>query len=349
MTRIALKGLLGRKMRAALTALAIVLGVAMVSGSFVLTDTITKAFDHIFSSSYGNTDAVVSGKKLVDFSSSGNATVSRALLEKIRAQRDVAAAAGTVLDFGGDSTRAKIIGRDGKAIDHNGAGTFGIGIDTSQPRFNPLQLTGGRWATASNEVVIDPETATSEHFELGQMVGIAANGPVRKYKLVGVAKYGDVKSLGGATFAVFTIPAAENLLAPSTVTTAISVTGQGRRCRSRSSSRELQQPSFRPPRQVRTAAAQAKQDEQGDLQAISASSAARCSASAGSRCSSERSSSSTRCRSRSRSGRVSSQRCARSVRVVVRFCGSVTARVVRAGRARVMVGFVPRTSGSPRG
>src|SRR5205085_548915 len=83
------------------------LGVAMVSGSFVLTDTITRGFDHIFSSSYGNTDAVVSGKKLVDFSSSGNATVSRALLEQIRAQRDVAAAAGAVLDFSGNSTTAK--------------------------------------------------------------------------------------------------------------------------------------------------------------------------------------------------------------------------------------------------
>ena len=50
MTRVALKGLLGRKVRAALTALSIVLGVAMVSGSFVLTDTISKSFDSIFTS-----------------------------------------------------------------------------------------------------------------------------------------------------------------------------------------------------------------------------------------------------------------------------------------------------------
>ena len=78
MTRVALKGLLGRKVRAVLTALAIVLGVAMVSGSFVLTDTISKAFTSIFSSAYDHTDAVVSGKKLVDYSSSGNATVSAA-------------------------------------------------------------------------------------------------------------------------------------------------------------------------------------------------------------------------------------------------------------------------------
>ena len=106
MTRVALKGLLGRKVRAALTALAIVLGVAMVSGSFVLTDTISKAFTSIFSSAYDNTDAVVSGKKLVDYSSSGNATVSPQLLAKIQKQPYVAAAAGAIADLNGDSTRA---------------------------------------------------------------------------------------------------------------------------------------------------------------------------------------------------------------------------------------------------
>jgi hypothetical protein len=109
MTRVALKGLLGRKVRAVLTALAIVLGVAMVSGSFVLTDTISKAFTSIFSSAYEKTDVVVSGKKLVDFSSGGNATVSQAVLDKIRNEPSVAAGwHGDNLN--GDSTRAKLIG-----------------------------------------------------------------------------------------------------------------------------------------------------------------------------------------------------------------------------------------------
>ena len=64
--KVALKGLLGRKLRAALTAIAIVLGVAMVSGTFVLTDTINGAFDSIFSQSYKNADAVVTGKTAFD-------------------------------------------------------------------------------------------------------------------------------------------------------------------------------------------------------------------------------------------------------------------------------------------
>ena len=62
MIRVALRGLAGRKLRATLTAFAIILGVAMVSGTYVLTDTIDKAFDNIFSETYANTDAVVSGK-----------------------------------------------------------------------------------------------------------------------------------------------------------------------------------------------------------------------------------------------------------------------------------------------
>ena len=66
MTAFALKGLLGRKLRTALTALAIVLGVAMVSGTYVLTDTINKAFDSIFTRRYKNTDAVITGKSAFD-------------------------------------------------------------------------------------------------------------------------------------------------------------------------------------------------------------------------------------------------------------------------------------------
>ena len=48
----------------------------MVTGSFVLTDSIARGFDSVFSSAYERTDAVVTGKKLVDYSASGNATVS---------------------------------------------------------------------------------------------------------------------------------------------------------------------------------------------------------------------------------------------------------------------------------
>ena len=77
MIRVALRGLAGRKLRAFLTALAIVLGVAMVSGTFVLTDMIDRAFNDIFTQSYANTDAYISGKA-PDFSFEGDQVAGRA-------------------------------------------------------------------------------------------------------------------------------------------------------------------------------------------------------------------------------------------------------------------------------
>src|ERR1700761_9167733 len=73
MVRVALKGLATRRLRAALTAVAIVLGVALVAGTFVLTDSITGAFNSIFSTIYQGTDATVTGRNVIDSSANGGA------------------------------------------------------------------------------------------------------------------------------------------------------------------------------------------------------------------------------------------------------------------------------------
>ena len=86
MTRFALRGILGRKLRTVLTALAVVLGVAMVSGTFVLTDSISKAFDAIFSETYRGTDAVITGKSAFDLGNNNSTTApsfDQSLLEKV--------------------------------------------------------------------------------------------------------------------------------------------------------------------------------------------------------------------------------------------------------------------------
>ena len=58
MIRIALKGLAARKLRVALTGLAVVLGVAMISGTYVLTDTIDQAFGQLFTTGQKGSDVV---------------------------------------------------------------------------------------------------------------------------------------------------------------------------------------------------------------------------------------------------------------------------------------------------
>ena len=95
MIGVALKGLLGRKLRATLTAIAIVLGVAMVSGTYILTDTIKSAFSTVFTRVYRNTDAVITGKSAVGEENGNNEretrpTLPASLLPRVQALPGVA-------------------------------------------------------------------------------------------------------------------------------------------------------------------------------------------------------------------------------------------------------------------
>ena len=78
----------------------------MVTASFVLTDTMSKAFDSIFTSSYAETDAVVSGRSLVDWSDQGNAVVTESVLRRVRALPEVEAASGQILDLNSSANTA---------------------------------------------------------------------------------------------------------------------------------------------------------------------------------------------------------------------------------------------------
>jgi putative ABC transport system permease protein len=212
MIRFALQSLAARKLRTTLTALAIVLGVAMMSGSYVLTDTIDKAFDAIFVDSYAGTDAVVTGRE-PGFGFEGESAqpppIPEATLERVRAVDGVEVATGSVTDF-----RTKLLRPDGEEIDTGGAPSFAFGIDTAPAyeRFNPLNLIEGRWARGAGEVVVDEGVADDENLQLGDRIGVAALGPAQEFEIVGIAKYGDLSSLGGATFAIFDIPTAQRLV-----------------------------------------------------------------------------------------------------------------------------------------
>ena len=202
----------GRKLRSALTAIAIVLGVAMMSGAYVLTDTIDRAFDQIFVDSYAGTDAVVTGKG-ADISFEGESAVAppvpEELLERVRAVDGVEVATGSVQDF-----QTKLLTADGEEIGSSNAPSLAFGLDTAPAydRFNPLNLVEGRWPAGGDEVVIDEGLADDEDFVLGDRIGVAALGPSRPFRIVGVAKYGELSSLGGATFAIFDVPTAQALL-----------------------------------------------------------------------------------------------------------------------------------------
>ena len=208
MTKFALKGLLGRKLRTALTAIAIVLGVTMVSGTYVLTDSIDQAFDSIFTEVREGSSVVVSGKAAFDLSDGSGASApafDESVLQDVRAVEGVQAAEGSV-----DSDTAQFIGDDGKAIVYGGAPNLGFSIANGDSQFNPLTLVQGSWP-GPQEVVVDESTADKEDFAVGATVGVQAAGPVERLRISGIIRFGSAASLGGATLAGFDLPTAQRL------------------------------------------------------------------------------------------------------------------------------------------
>jgi putative ABC transport system permease protein len=197
--RFALRGMLGRKLRTALTAIGVVLGVSLVSGTYVLTDSISSAFDSIFSENYKNTDAAITGKSPFELSQDMAGVAppfDESLLATVSALPEVEAAGGSV--FG----EAQLIGRDGKAIAFGGAPNLGFSVDPERPEFNTLTLVDGAWP-ASGEVVIDTNTAQEKQFKAGDTIGVQARGPIQRMRISGLVEFGAVSSIGGATLAGF--------------------------------------------------------------------------------------------------------------------------------------------------
>ena len=182
MTRVALKALWSRKLRTFLTGFAIVLGVATITGTYVLTDSISKAFDSIFSTIYQGTDAVITGETAFDVSEGSGVEIpsfDESLLAKVRALPEVDAAVGGV---GGE---AQLIGDDGDVIQFGGAPNIGFSIDPTQARFNSIVLKEGDWP-AAGDVAVDTSTASKEDIEVGEQIGVQAEGPVRRLRVSGL-------------------------------------------------------------------------------------------------------------------------------------------------------------------
>ena len=213
MIKVALKGLAGRKLRAALTALAIVLGVAMVSGTFILTDTIKSAFTTVFTVVYKHSDVVVSGRSAVSEGGEGGErerggipAFSESVLATVQALPGVAEARGGV------EASAHLVGRNGKVISTGGAPGLAYSVHPHGSQYlNPLTLVAGAWPSGPGEVAIDANTAERHHYKVGETIGVIARGAEQQLRISGIAKIGGVSSLGGATMAIFDFPVAQKL------------------------------------------------------------------------------------------------------------------------------------------
>jgi putative ABC transport system permease protein len=208
MGRFAIRGLLSRKLRTALTAIAIVLGVAMISGTYILTDSIDQAFDRIFTDIRKGSSAVITGKSAFDVGDQTGVAapeLDESLLPKVRDLPGVAQAEGSV-----DSDATQFIGDDGKAVVFGGAPNLGFSIANGESVFNPLTLIEGAWPK-TDEVVVDKETASKEDYAVGETVGVQAEGPVQQLKISGIVQFSSGLTIGGATLAGFDLPTAQRL------------------------------------------------------------------------------------------------------------------------------------------
>src|SRR3954449_1104193 len=204
MIAVALKGLLGRKTRAILTALAIVLGTGMVSATFIFNDTLNHAFNGVFSAPYEQSSVVVSGNQIVT-GAANTPSVPASLVARIRSVPGVEAASGGFL-----FATVKLVGANGKAIG-NGGPQFGFGVDPADKRFTPLALTSGRWPSGPGEIAIGTVTAAKEHLAVGDTIGAKGTGHVHHYTITGLAEIRGVSS-GSATLAAFDVHTAQVLL-----------------------------------------------------------------------------------------------------------------------------------------
>lgn len=205
MLALSLRGMTTRKLRTALTAFAVVLGIALVSGTYLLTDTIDSTFDTVFQTANKGVDVAVTPKQL--FGTDENATpapLDGAVLAKVRRAPGVALAAGSVFLPG------MIYNKKDKPLITTGAPMFIS--DTTPKRFDPFVYVEGRPPRAPNEVSLDKFSADKAGYDVGDTVPLSGTGPLERFKLTGIAKFGEQSSLGGAAVAVVRPAVAQHLL-----------------------------------------------------------------------------------------------------------------------------------------
>jgi len=188
------KGLWSHKVRFMLTGLAVVLGVAFMAGTMILTDTMGKTFDGLFATSNEGIDVVVHRAAAVegDFVDVQE-RVDASVLEQIRSVDGVDAAAGSIEGL------AQLVAADGTATKEDGiGGTMGIAWIEDE-RLNPFALSSGRAPSGPSEIILDQATVEDEGWTLGDTVGVLAKDATTPMTIVGTATFGEVKGIPGFT------------------------------------------------------------------------------------------------------------------------------------------------------
>lgn len=202
MFRTALRNVLAHKARLLMTVLAVMLGVAFVSGTLVFTDTLGNAFRKQSAKSYDNVAVSVETFAGDDEKTYG---IDEATLEKIRGMDGVASATGRVSGFAG------VADPDGKLIGNGWSNTganFAPGKDGKDASY---VFTDGSGPAKNDSVALDKDTASKGKYRVGDPVRVATNGPVKEYTLSGIFTTEDGAVNAGGSLVLFDTATAQQL------------------------------------------------------------------------------------------------------------------------------------------
>ncbi|MBG0854730.1 ABC transporter permease [Streptomyces spinoverrucosus] len=204
MFRTALRNVLAHKARLLMTVLAVMLGVAFVSGTLVFTNTISDAFQNSSAKGFDHVDVAVTPEYQ---DSEGNqvgksAELTDALLDKSAKAPGAAGAIGVVTGF------TAIADKDGKLIGDGFQSQGGNYWGDKDPRY---PLKSGSAPQGKNEIAIDSETARRAGYEVGDTLRLSVDGPVLTPKITGIFTTDDGNVAAGGSLALFDTPTAQQL------------------------------------------------------------------------------------------------------------------------------------------
>src|SRR4029077_13004667 len=194
MLRLTLASLRARPLRALLTALSIVLGVAMISGTFVVTGQIDRAFSQIFEAVNVKNDVVVELRTVSDTNQGFPEPFSNSVLVRVGKVPGVAAAMGEIDALGSLVTFHKGVP---KAVGSPG-GAPPLVFSTPPARFDPGMFIRGHPARRTGEIALIEDTAGKADVDVGATVGLVTLDGLKRLKVVGIYRIGTTASLGGA-------------------------------------------------------------------------------------------------------------------------------------------------------
>ncbi|UPK75027.1 ABC transporter permease [Nocardioidaceae bacterium SCSIO 66511] len=209
MLRVTFRNLFARKVRLALSAFAIVLGVAFVAGSLIFTDTMRASFDGIVEGSSPDVTVRPTDQSSGNFASIDTRTLPASLVTKIADAPGVERADGSV-----QGQDLFLLDSDDKIVGGQGAPTLSFNYDdapamTGEPA---VTIAEGKAPSGPNEVAVDESTADAAGYELGDTIEMTSAGDKSRLsaELVGLAKFGG-GGLAGASLVFFDTKTAQEL------------------------------------------------------------------------------------------------------------------------------------------